>query len=107
MTYFFGDWMLYKSENMRGFNYFFNGANEVDGKWHVNLSFSSNEGYAGGATNIELQVSHGEIVRLSNGMKARIKVDGALKEKKKNINVLSMQFMEIEKDRIKVYFDQL
>lgn len=105
MTYYFGDWMLIKVESMRGFNYYFNGAYEKDGKWHVNMTFGSNEGYAGGAAGTKLVVSAGDTIRFSKGMEARIKVDGLRKEKKKAMAVSAMQFQSIEKDCIKVYFD--
>lgn len=103
--YFIGDDIMYVSRTMEETHYTFLGAELVDDRWRITLAQTVAQGYAGGSGTFQWVIRPGDQMRLSMDMKAWIYDDSPQRKKRKKHKVSSVQFVEVQSDYLKLYFD--
>ena len=103
--YYFGDYVLLKSQSMIDMRYVFSGAQALgDGWFTVNFTVTTHTGYAGGGASIALTVRPGDTYRLGAGFAAYIDQGGGYGKKKRSAAAM-MRFDAIAHDCLEASFE--
>jgi len=102
--YYFGDYVLIKSQSMIDVRYLFSGAQPLDdGRYLVKFSVFTHTGYAGGGCPVTLTVGLGEEYRLGAGFSAWTDRDQEYGKKNKT-RIEAMHFDAIAPDCIEISY---
>lgn len=102
--YYFGDYVMSKSQSMIDVRYLFSGAQSLDdGRYAVTFSVFTNAGYAGGGCPVTLTVRPGDEYRLGAGFSAWTDRDQEYGKKSKS-KVETLHFDAITPDCIEISY---
>lgn len=102
--YYFGDYVLTKSQSMIDTRYLFSGAAPAgDGYFSVRFTLFANAGYAGGGSDVTLTVKAGDEYRLGAGFVAMTDRDGEYGKKNRQ-KVESLRFDAIAPDCLELSY---